>query len=426
MEKALEQLLFTLEDFLWMWGILQMGLVKDKKRWTLGGVLFMLFLVWEGCVSFGGYALFIEIAFRAILLLMVLEGNMREVLLKFVFSIFAMDIVGGPIRTVLHVIGRSTTMRRQGEYQNVLYEVILIVAIIMMIFIMQRHEEIKREIKKLSWHYYVIGVFVCFMVGLLRTYVYEFGKGQGVTVENFAEILCTCLTEGVYFLAMALVVINEFRKRYQEESSLKSENMEMLKEYHRSQEHHMREVRKIQHDIQNHLLVIEKYLEQGKINETKEYLNQVAGELSWKKEKMIDVGNDVASAILSREKEKTGEGTTFHCEGRLVAKSVLSDYDVCIILSNLLENAREACEKLREKEKKITILLKEGQGEAAIIIKNPVEWDVDVDKLGMYTTKKEKRKHGYGLSNVMETVERYNGEIKFRVKDGEFSVCIRI
>ncbi len=44
MEKVVEQLLFTLEEFLWMWGILQMGLVKNKRRWTLGGILFVIFL----------------------------------------------------------------------------------------------------------------------------------------------------------------------------------------------------------------------------------------------------------------------------------------------------------------------------------------------------------------------------------------------
>lgn len=426
MEKVVEQLLFTLEEFLWMWGILQMGLVKNKRRWMLGGILFVIFLAWEGWGSFGEYALFIEIAFKAVLMLMVFEGKSREILLKFVFTLFAMDVVGGPIRTVMHVVGRFTTVSWREGYQDILYEVILTGAIIIIVFIMQKREKLKWEIKKLSWVYYVIGVFVCFIVGLLQTFVYTFGEGQGAIIENFAEILCTCFSEGVYFLAIALVVINEFRKRYQEESLLKSENMEMLKEYHRSKEHHVREVRKIQHDIRNHLLMIEKYLEQGKINETKEYLNQVAGEFTQKREKIIDVGNDVASAILSMEKEKGGEEIGFHCEGCLAARSAVSDYDLCVILSNLLANAREACERLRQKEKKVTVLLKEERGEVAIIIKNPVEWDVDVEKLGTYTTKEEKQKHGYGLSNVMETVECYNGEVKFRVKDGEFSANIRI
>lgn len=426
MEKVVEQLLFTLEEFLWMWGILQMGLVKNKRRWTLGGILFVIFLAWEGWGSFGEYALFVEIAFKAGLMLMVFEGKLREILLKFVFTLFAMDVVGGPIGTAFHVIGRATTVKWWDKYQDILYEVILTVTITMIIFTVHGCEKSRREIKGLSWYYYASGVLVCFMVGLVRRYVYMFGEGQGVLIENFSEILCTCLTEGVYFLAIALIVINEFRKRYQEESLLKSKNMEMLKEYHRSQEHHMREVRKIQHDIRNHLLMIEKYLEQGKINETKEYLNQMAGEFTQKREKIIDVGNDVASTILSMEKERGGKEIDFYCKGCLAAGSVVSDYDLCVILSNLLSNAREACERLRQKEKKVTVLLKEEQGEVSIIIKNPIEWDVNVEKLGTYTTKKEKRKHGYGLSNVMETVERYNGEIKFRVKDGEFSATIRI
>lgn len=253
-----------------------------------------------------------------------------------------------------------------------------------------------------------------------------FGEGQGTRIENFAEILCTCLIEGLYFLLISLVVINEFRKQYQEESLLKSEHMKMLKEYRHLQENHMQEVRKIRHDIKNHLLIVRGYLEKEEIEEAKKYLDQIEGEFIWEKEKMIDVGNDVVSAILSMEKEKAGKEISFCCKGFLSNENPISDYDLCVIFSNLLSNAREACEKLRQKEKRITILLNEEQGETRIIIKNSVEWDVDVEKLGSYTSKKDKMEHGYGLQNVIDTVERYEGEIKFRVKEEEFLVSVKI
>ena len=59
-------------------------------------------------------------------------------------------------------------------------------------------------------------------------------------------------------------------------------------------------------------------------------------------------------------------------------------------------------------------------------MENPVEEEVDIDRIGSYTSKKNTEKHGLGLLNVMETVEKNGGSIKFAVEEGNFRVTVHL
>lgn len=286
--------------------------------------------------------------------------------------------------------------------------------------------ELRRKIDGFPCHYFVIGILVCICTSMLRVFVYSFGEGQTMAVQNVSEILSVCLNEGIYLLGISLIIINEYRLQYRDESLMKSEYIGMLKEYHRMQDRHMKEVHKIRHDMKNHMMIVGEYLEQEKWDEAKAYLAQMEDVASWERKQLIDVGNDVVSAVFSMEREQAGDEIVFQCEGHVSEKVAISDYDLCTIFSNLLSNAREACERLQRKEKRIEILLKEYQKQMLVTIKNPIEWEVDIEKLGTYTSKEDGEVHGYGISNVMEAVARYDGEIWFDVRDGMFTVSVKI
>ena len=49
-----------------------------------------------------------------------------------------------------------------------------------------------------------------------------------------------------------------------------------------------------------------------------------------------------------------------------------------------------------------------------------------IDKVTFKSTKKKKKSHGYGLSNVNEIVEKYNGISSFATEDDWFIVNITL
>lgn len=426
MAHVITQILFLTEDFLWMWGVLQMDVTKNKKRIAACTALLSLFLFCEGTLNRTDDFVPFEILTAALLAGFIFEGKIGVVQFKFWFMIFSMDFISGPIALIFRLAEIYTGMPWKEMLHGVIYEGTLILAMLLLTGFIKKRKLLKYKIKKLPLRYFVIGFIICFSGSFLNVFVIVYGRGAAEIVKVFSEVVSVGLSVGIYLLAISLLVANDLRRQYQKENQTKNQHLEMLKEYYRMQDEHIQEVYKIRHDIKNHLMVVREYLEQNKMEEAKVYLKQVETGIQRATEKNLNVGNDVVSAILSSEKAKAGETVSFRCEGQVPAEKQISDYDLCVIFSNLLSNAREACERLEKTEKQISILLKTYQGRFYISVENPVEWQVDTEKLGKFTSKEDKRKHGFGLQNVMETVEKNSGEIFFEATEGKFRVKILI
>ncbi len=59
-----------------------------------------------------------------------------------------------------------------------------------------------------------------------------------------------------------------------------------------------------------------------------------------------------------------------------------------------------------------------------MIIRNPVEWEIDSDSIGKVTTKKDRRNHGYGIAKIRETAEKYDGSVDFEIKGRIFQITV--
>lgn len=210
-----------------------------------------------------------------------------------------------------------------------------------------------------------------------------------------------------------------------EESRLKDQYISMEKEHYLSLENHVKEVRRIRHDMKAHLSAVSHYLSEGQVEKAREYLEKENAKISATDDLTIDVGNPLINAIIAYEKRKMGKEVSFFCEGAFPeGRLPVSEYDLCTIFSNLLANAGEACGRLREKKKEIFLWIGRGNGKVLIQVENPVEWEIDKEKLFSYTSKKDAKEHGYGLLNVKESVEQNGGEMEIDTEDEKFSVRI--
>ena len=103
------------------------------------------------------------------------------------------------------------------------------------------------------------------------------------------------------------------------------------------------QMRAIKHDMQAHLIVLQYYLESGMYEEARAYLKGIRDvQMSINMGIEIDTGNSLINAIIeeyvSRDKE-----INFWCEGKFPENINISDYELCILFSNLMSNAVEAC-----------------------------------------------------------------------------------
>ena len=115
-------------------------------------------------------------------------------------------------------------------------------------------------------------------------------------------------------------------------------------EYYAALAEHYRNVRRMRHDIDNHIYTIQSLLEDGKQNDAARYTEQLVKAQQAEKPVLEGCENTVAASfLLHRQKELEEKGIRLRCEVALPAQPGLDEIDLICALGNMLDNAEEAC-----------------------------------------------------------------------------------
>lgn len=99
-----------------------------------------------------------------------------------------------------------------------------------------------------------------------------------------------------------------------------------------------------------------------------------------------------------------------------------NNFNICVILGNLVDNAvREAS---KSKEKLLTIKMQIKQEVLLIFIENSYSGKILEKRNGLQTTQPELAIHGIGLENVKKVVIANGGEIKIDYTSNRF--CVQV
>ncbi len=135
--------------------------------------------------------------------------------------------------------------------------------------------------------------------------------------------------------------------------------------------------------------------------------------------------NSVVNALLFiKHREMKQFGIHFHFHLHLDNNCFAEKSDLCRILSNLLDNAIEACRD----HSGAVIHLTCAPVKKALIIKteNPVFHSVKYRKNGLPVSTKSGRGHGKGLASVREISEKYGGAVLTESRGSIFSVTVTL
>lgn len=219
--------------------------------------------------------------------------------------------------------------------------------------------------------------------------------------------------------------------------ALKAENEELKYELERykwqmeqieKQEQEIRELhqntRRLKHDMRNHLMVIASYINNGEYEEVKTYTSDILDRLNTV-QSYVETGNQVLNHILNEKLNAARRaGIDVKAQVEKVEFAKMKGIDFAAVFGNVLDNAIEASVKEEKKEISIKIFTKKGYD--AISVKNKIVESVLENNPDLNSTKAEAEAHGYGLKQVRETVEAYEGMVDFFEEEGFFCVNIFI
>ena len=247
-------------------------------------------------------------------------------------------------------------------------------------------------------------------------------------IENAEQtgILCVIafgMTGMNLFVFYLLKTVVEKERKIRERSlfELQSENQNEL--YSSIAQNNFTQKRVI-HEFNNHILCIDSLAKAGKYDELRQYVSKISGKMH-EEVNLIDTNNAVVNAILNTKYHEAYEKKIiFVMKVNDLSGLSIESEDIVIILSNLLNNAIEACEKCSGR-KMIKLKFIKKDAEVIISVKNTYEKEIVRVNDEIRTTKDNREEnHGIGIKNVIQTVEKYNGVYSVKFEKGIFEFVI--
>lgn len=246
-------------------------------------------------------------------------------------------------------------------------------------------------------------------------------------------------TEKFHFLlwldAVALIAGNLLflflEQKLEEEWQTRMENQELLrlseeaKQKTAIMETSYQEQRKLTHDFRNHLLTIQGLISEEQVGEAGVYLKNLLKEEAVKRE-VVYTGCTVLDVILNRAYQEASEqAVLMEFDLSKLSHTILSQDDITVIFSNLLDNAIEAASKVKM-DKRVIVKINQKQGELLISVRNTtIHADIEnMTEIHTQSNKADSYQHGFGLRNALRIVKKYGGVYAFNCKDGWFQITM--
>lgn len=262
----------------------------------------------------------------------------------------------------------------------------------------------------------IIDTFVVTAITVLHT---EIDLLQAKTTY-FVSIVLVII--GIFIQLASVILLFTQRNVYKEKEELTDKYLNEQKHHYEYLENREIETKKFRHDLRSHMELISNLAKNHEYDKIDEYIEQI--------QERIDtfgnvntVQNSIVDAIINQYYARAEQsGVTMTVKGRFPVDCNIDTYDLCTIFSNVLSNALEAAEETEEKY----ISVECGYTDKSIIIyvKNSFDAQTKSGNAQWKTRKANTDYHGYGLENIKDSVERYNGVFDIETDDNMFNVKI--
>lgn len=266
-------------------------------------------------------------------------------------------------------------------------------------------------------------IFPFFTVASIIAIITNWNLFNNINQEN----VLLCIAIGL--LALNIIIfylINDVLKREMQirEDKIFRERVKNETEMYRSISENYEKQRKRAHEYRNQVTCIVELAKNSKYDELNKYLKIVDDDIMASSD-FIDTNNVIVNAILnSKYRECKNKGITFILHINDLANIKIADEDIVIILSNLLNNAIEACEESIDKIIKFKFIKEKSNIIISVI--NTMQKYPKYHEGRYKTNKVSKEDHGIGIENVINSLKKYNGSYLIEPIKNSFHFTILI
>lgn len=377
-------------------------------------------------------------------------GYVKYIILFYLFNVYY-DLFKEVIYRILYIVITGYSVSSEGSLliSNVndtkirIYSYMLIIFIyIILMFINNRLQLFSSEKRNYIYLTLALMINIINIIGRYAMGVYSIGNNLSLNqmLYDWRMSAPALQDEWPYFdqfvipklvVASIIIILLLFRRVIKEnkektKNELMKNKLDMQYEHYLSvQESHMK-VKKLYHDINNHIFCIDNLKNNNK--EVSEYINNLKDEIKSFKY-IYNTGNMILDIIINEKSDICSKkGIKFICDINFSKVDFIKPIDVSSIFANILDNAIEACDKIHDEDVEKYIRIKGTISKAYFVIKceNSKVNNIKFKKNKLLTDKMDKFVHGIGTQSIKSSLDKYDGELLFEDEKDKFILNLYI
>ncbi|MCM1056603.1 MAG: GHKL domain-containing protein [Firmicutes bacterium] len=273
---------------------------------------------------------------------------------------------------------------------------------------------VEKEVDKFS----VAAMIICILLGI--GFILNANIKEATPFRIYQIVVNFVLTGALQLVVFRLYLHIGLEKEYERENQLIQMNHRLLERQMEILEESVESGRRLRHDIRHHNAVIAEYARRGQREELLEYLKEYDRETDRSIPEAI-CANTAVNNILSAYTEKAGkEQIKVRLDVEIGRDLAIPNIDLVAILANAYENAIYACVEAKkhsgERECFIHLMIKRRRNKLIISCSNTCRMETEL-KNGQ---PRAEFTGGIGVSSIIKTAEKYDGEYDFKNDNGVF------
>lgn len=404
-----------------------------KNRFvSVSPLVFTIFITSIANFLYSGLNMFIKIPLSILLLLIgtfVLYKDKTIIRFTFIlvslYSLYIVDIILGNLISLILSKDIADVF-----FANIFYRLIsclIIKAVDVFIFILL-YKMLYKTDKNIRNRYWVLFSIVVFVFLAISTVFLQIYPNAYQNSKN--TVLYTSLA--VLFFAMSLIIIyffTELSKSFRRDSKLflLENNFNTLQEQIAVQQQNNEEVRKLRHDMKNHLANIRSLIDNGEITDAITLLDKAAENVNLVRNEVINTGNSFVDAILLTKTALCREkNIDFTYSVQPLSEINIDVVDLSSLLSNMLDNAIESAVQAAESYVRLTIM--KYNAYYTICVENSYKGKEFINESAgtLISTKSDRALHGYGTQIIADISRKYDGSYSWETQENKFVSIVLI
>lgn len=240
----------------------------------------------------------------------------------------------------------------------------------------------------------------------------------------------------IFFIVVGLLAINimnffafdQFTKLtfQKKEKELIQQQIKIQAQHYKELESSYHMLRQVRHDLKNyqealhHLISSESQAEVTGLVKSINHKLDVIGI-------HIYTGNTLLDAIItSKIREADNKNIHISCDIKIPQGLALTSDETIMIVSNLLDNAMEACQRLSDKKKEIKLKINYNRPVLFIHLENSCDNNSVLNYHSGRSSKGNQLNHGIGIRCIKQAVNNLDGTMEIQTKDNRFDVMIMV